>query len=131
MKLQVGHPNALDLCCYHGQEWRPWFKSLLTRLTCWLRQDMSAGKPWACCPRSALRRVLAAAEEKHGLTFRLGQEVEFYLLRPGLMEDASRQGLPEPVDTSVYCQTGAFDNVAAGKPLAGIPTASNGRNVCT
>ena len=65
--------------------------------------------------------MLAAAEEKHGLTFRLGQEVEFYLLRPGLMEDASRRGLPEPVDTSVYCQTGAFDNVAAGKPLSHWP----------
>ena len=129
MKLQVGHSDALGVCCYYWREWTPWFASLFTGLTCWLTQGMTAGKAWACCPRSALRRVLAAAEEKHGLTFRLGQEVEFYLLRPGLMEDASRRGLPEPVDTSVYCQTGAFDNVAAGKLLAGRQ--STGHSVYT
>lgn len=71
------------------------------------------GEPWECCPRAALKRVLATAQRDHGLTFRVGYESEFILLHkpmPGAV------GLPPPFDTSVYCQTSAFDAAAPGCP---------------
>eukprot|EP00667_Euglena_gracilis_P004000 EG_transcript_4015 len=62
------------------------------------------GQPWACDPRAALQRALAAAEQRHGLTFRVGFESEFSLLRQGTME---------PVDGTPYCSSQAWHRSAA------------------
>lgn len=56
--------------------------------------------------------MLQKAAETHGLTFWVGHELEFYLLRPGIADELSG-GLPEPVDASVYSQTSAFDAVSS------------------
>ena len=65
------------------------------------------GVPWEYCPRSALKKVLAAAEAEYGITFVIGQEIEFYVLEgvPRILEEPGRtRGIPPPVDSSVYCQ---------------------------
>lgn len=64
------------------------------------------GVPWEHCPRSALKKVLAAAEAKYGITFVIGQEIEFYVLEgvPRILEEPGKTRLPPPVDASVYCQ---------------------------
>ena len=72
---------------------------------------MCTGDPWECCPRAALKSILATAQREHGLTFRIGYESEFILLhKPGPGDTQ----LPPPFDTSVYCQTSAFDAAAPG-----------------
>ena len=58
-------------------------------------------QPWAHCPRSFLRRMIARASE-HGLQVFAAFENEFSLLRP------SQHG-PQPFDTTVFCQTWALD----------------------
>jgi glutamine synthetase len=55
-----------------------------------------------------LKKVLAAAEQQHGLTFRIGYEAEFVLLK------CDEIGKPWPIDRGVYCQTTAFDAAAPG-----------------
>ena len=70
----------------------------------------ATGQAWAHCPRSALRRVLRSIKKEYALTFRIGQETEFYVLGESILEDRSRS--PEPVDSSLYCQSYAYDNVA-------------------
>jgi hypothetical protein len=72
---------------------------------------MCTGDPWECCPRAALKSVLATAQREHGLTFRVGYESEFILLRQPAPGDTQ---LPPPFDRSVYCQTSAFDAAAPG-----------------
>ena len=70
-----------------------------------------AGEPWAACPRSALKRVLAAAEAQHGLTFSIGHESEFVLLQ----QPARPQGvLPPGINNALYCSSGAYDAAAPG-----------------
>ncbi|MCS7060212.1 MAG: glutamine synthetase family protein [Anaerolineae bacterium] len=61
-------------------------------------------QPWAHCPRSFLRRMIARAAE-HGLQVFAAFENEFSLLRP------SEHG-PQPFDTTVFCQTSALDQAA-------------------
>jgi glutamine synthetase len=68
--------------------------------------------PWEYCPRSALKKVLESVEGKYGITFVIGQEIEFYLLEVGILEEVSKRKVPAPVDTSLYCQTWALDGVA-------------------
>lgn len=84
-------------------------------------------EPWDCCPRTALQRVVDKAQKDFSLTFQLGFELEFYLLRPHKQADgsgsgsggnsggsgSSRGGLPPPIDTSNYCHSGALDAAAA------------------
>ena len=72
----------------------------------------SVGQIWSHCPRSALKRVLQRIQEKHGFTFLIGQEIEFYVLGDKFSDPLSKQRLPGPVDTSMYCQTWALDNMA-------------------
>ncbi|EIE21810.1 glutamine synthetase/guanido kinase, partial [Coccomyxa subellipsoidea C-169] len=69
------------------------------------------GDPWECCPRAALKSILATAQREHGLTFRIGYESEFTLLHQPPPGDTR---LPPPFDRSVYCQTSAFDAAAPG-----------------
>jgi len=64
-----------------------------------------------------LKRVLAQALEDHGLTVRLGFELEFYLLsKPGSSGGSGGQqpGVPAPIDSSNYCLSSAFDAAAPG-----------------
>ncbi|BCX05849.1 MAG: glutamine synthetase [Candidatus Roseilinea sp.] len=61
-------------------------------------------QPWAHCPRSFLRRMIARAAD-HGLQVLAAFENEFSLLRP------SEHG-PQPFDTTVFCQTWALDQAA-------------------
>ncbi len=61
--------------------------------------------PWAHCPRTFLRRVLARAAER-GLRFAAAFENEFYLLQP---EGES----PTPVDPTVFAQTYALDSAVS------------------
>jgi glutamine synthetase len=58
-------------------------------------------RPWAQCPRTFLRRILTRAEGM-GLGFKAAFENEFYLLQP----DGT------PADSTVFCQTYAFDRLA-------------------
>ena len=76
-------------------------------------QVWSVGQIWKHCPRSALRRVLESVTKEFGLTFVIGQELEFYLLREGILDQQSTKKMPDVIDNSLYCRTGAFDNVAA------------------
>ncbi|KAJ9516947.1 hypothetical protein QJQ45_027406 [Haematococcus lacustris] len=39
------------------------------------------GVTWSCCPRSALKRMLAVLEQEWGLRVRVGYETEFVLLK--------------------------------------------------
>jgi glutamine synthetase len=67
--------------------------------------DIYAGdRPWGHCPRSFLRRMLAAAAARDLSVF-AAFENEFSLLRPG--PDG-----PAPFDTTVFCQTSALDGAA-------------------
>lgn len=61
-------------------------------------------QPWAHCPRSFLRRMMARAEAR-GLTVMAAFENEFYLLQP----DGDS---PVPVDPTVFAQTHALDRLA-------------------
>jgi glutamine synthetase len=59
------------------------------------------GAPWACCPRSFLKRMVARAKEMR-LTVKGAFENEFYLLK----------GVPgevEPVDNTTFASTHAMD----------------------
>lgn len=81
-----------------------------------------------CSAAAALQRVVDKAQKDFSLTFQLGFELEFYLLRPHKQADgsgsgsggnsggsgSSRGGLPPPIDTSNYCHSGALDAAAAG-----------------
>lgn len=82
----------------------------------------TAGQPWSCCPRSALKRTLAALESRFGLTLMVGFELEFVLLKPAPLElfrtfPAAAAGSNVivsngqawvPVDASIYCQASAI-----------------------
>lgn len=59
------------------------------------------GAPWACCPRSFLKRMIARAEEMH-LVIQGAFENEFYLLK-------SVPGQIEPVDNTTFASTHAMD----------------------
>lgn len=67
-------------------------------------RDPISGKPWSLCPRSCLARIVEMAEEKYGLTFRVGFEVEFALVS---------QAESLYTDTRTYCSAGAFDKAAS------------------
>ena len=76
--------------------------------------------------------MLAQASEQHGLTLRLGFELEFYLLHKPEHNRAASGGssgiiggsggssapvparLPQPIDSSNYCSSSAFDAAAPG-----------------
>lgn len=92
------------------------FKRQIGGFHCSLVQQVlmifATGQAWDHCPRLALRKVLESIEKEYALTFRIGQETEFYVLGESLLDEPSRRKLPEPVDTSLYCQSWAFDNVA-------------------
>lgn len=66
---------------------------------------------WDRCPRSALKNVLEKIKGEHGFTFVLGQEIEFYVMRERSRPSPAKNQLPEPVDSSLYCQTWASDNM--------------------
>ncbi|MDD1726034.1 MAG: glutamine synthetase [Euryarchaeota archaeon] len=59
------------------------------------------GVPWACCPRSFLKRMIARAEDMR-LTVKGAFENEFYLLK-------SVPGQIEPVDNTTFASTYAMD----------------------
>ena len=71
-----------------------------------------AGHPWAACPRSALKRVLAKAERVHGITFNVGYESEFILLqRPATPKDE----VPPAIDRAIYALSAAYDAASDGE----------------
>lgn len=57
--------------------------------------------------------MLESAKKEFGIEFVIGQEIEFYLLGGSLLDPQTKRRMPEPIDHSVYCQTGAVDSVAA------------------
>lgn len=73
-------------------------------------------QPWTHCPRTFLRRMLARAAEV-GLGIKAAFENEFYLLRP----DGT------PADSTVFCQTYAFDRLAP--VLEAITAALEGQGI--
>jgi glutamine synthetase len=78
------------------------------------------GTPWACCPRSALKRCLAALKERHGLTLKAGFELEFMLLKE-VGPDASHrlEGTNwAPVDNAIYSSTSGLDAHCEGAGAA-------------
>ncbi|PRW21027.1 ligase [Chlorella sorokiniana] len=109
----------------------PWMPSHATSLA---TLSYAPGQPWEFCPRSALQRVLAQAQEQHGLTVQLGYELEFYLLhkpdrqqlldkhaamaaeaalgRPPGGSIARPPVLPLPFDSHNYSGAGGFEGAA-------------------
>jgi hypothetical protein len=92
------------------------------RSCCRLAPLPACSAPDAALPAAALKRVLEAAEAQHGLTFRLGFELEFYLLKsPKDKQGSEREGgsggggVPPPIDGSNYCHSGALDAAAPGE----------------
>ncbi len=61
----------------------------------WMAADMSHGgaEPFALCPRSTLKRQVAAAAED-GFICNLGVEPEFYVFRPESLEPAAGRLIP-------------------------------------
>ncbi|KAL4420619.1 hypothetical protein ABPG75_010275 [Micractinium tetrahymenae] len=92
----------------------PWMPSHAISLVTMCKQPPD--EPWGCCPRTALRRVLGRAQERHGLTLQLGFELEFYLFhKPEKGEvggSTGRGGVPPPLDGSNYCSASALDAAA-------------------
>ena len=72
----------------------------------------SPAQPWACCPRTALRRALALLLKETGLGLQVGFEVEFTLLHKPEPSLAGGMQALRPVDAAVYCQTTAYDAVS-------------------
>jgi glutamine synthetase len=66
---------------------------------------LKEGAPWACCPRSFLKRMIARAQDLR-LTIQGAFENEFYLLK-------SASGRLEPVDNTTFASTYAMDISAA------------------
>jgi glutamine synthetase len=62
---------------------------------------LKEGAPWACCPRSFLKRMIARAQDLR-LTIQGAFENEFYLLE-------SASGRLEPVDNTTFASTYAMD----------------------
>lgn len=60
-----------------------------------------AGRGFDTCPRSLLKKVEREVEEKHGMTFRVGVEVEFYLT-------ASADSTAPVKAVGAYCSTAAL-----------------------
>uniref|UniRef100_A0A383W2T1 GS catalytic domain-containing protein n=1 Tax=Tetradesmus obliquus TaxID=3088 RepID=A0A383W2T1_TETOB len=85
-----------------------------------LERDMS--KPFACCPRSALKHALSALDKAHSIQLLVGFELEFMLLKPAAAAAGAAAGSElllqsggscyRPVDDSIYCQSRAFDQAA-------------------
>jgi len=67
-----------------------------------------SGDDWNLCPRNALASALKLLKTETDLELMVGFEVEFNLLK----RNNGSPGLPPPIDTSVYCQTSAFDIAA-------------------
>jgi glutamine synthetase len=87
----------------------PWMPSHAVAISDML--DAQTGEPWACCPRAALRRVALGARRSLGVSFVVGFELEFVLLRP-LAACASSSALsPTPF-------------LPPGPPLAFAPAAA-------
>ena len=64
------------------------------------------GTPYEYCPRFMLKNALKYLENVFGLELIVGWETEFCLLQK------SGQDHLTPIDTSVYCQSNAFDTVS-------------------
>lgn len=81
---------------------------------------MQDGSPWAYCPRSFLKRAIAAAQQE-GLEVMAAFENEFYLLHP------ADNGLGiEPGDRTVFASTFAMDaNLAVINEIAEALLAQN------
>lgn len=63
--------------------------------------DADTGKPWVCCPRAALRRVVQVARDRLGVGFVVGFELEFVLLRPAQANNAAPFVPPgQPIDAA-------------------------------
>jgi glutamine synthetase len=62
------------------------------RRVAWMVADMSWGgrEPYALCPRSILKKQVAAAAEL-GFVAQLGVEPEFYAFKPESLQEGSRQ----------------------------------------
>lgn len=60
-----------------------------------------AGRGFDSCPRSLLKKVEREVEEQHGMTFRVGVEVEFYLT-------ASAESTAPVKAVAAYCSTAAL-----------------------
>lgn len=60
-----------------------------------------AGRGFDTCPRSLLNKVEREVEEQHGMTFRVGVEVEFYLT-------ASAESTAPVKAVAAYCSTAAL-----------------------
>lgn len=67
--------------------------------------DPISGAPWSLCPRSCLARIVKKAELEHGLSFRVGFEIEFAL--------ASADCQIGITEMRTYSSAGAFDANAA------------------
>lgn len=60
-----------------------------------------ARRGFECCPRSVLKKVERELEEKQGMTFLVGVEVEFYLT-------ASAESTAPVKDVTAYCSTASL-----------------------
>lgn len=96
-----------DVSTIHRLPWR--FSQAMVLVT--MHHPQPDSPAWECCPRSILQRVLEKASTEHGITIKVGFELEFILLQASA---ASVGEMPPPIDLSVYCQTSAFDKASPG-----------------
>ena len=94
VRLNVQDPQ-MGLC---QLPWRPQHYMAAVEML-----DPISGTPWSLCPRSCLARIVKKAELEHGLTFRVGFEVEFALASADC----------QITETRTYSSAGAFDEAAS------------------
>ncbi|GAB5030175.1 glutamine synthetase [Nannochloropsis oceanica] len=93
VRLNVKDPQ-MDLC---SLPWRPHHYMAPVEML-----DPISAMPWSLCPRSCLARIVKKAELEHGLTFRVGFELEFVLGSADCQITEMR----------TYSSAGAFDDAA-------------------
>lgn len=74
------------------------YQAGLAALMCFIDE---AGRRFDCCPRSRLKSLEREMEEKHGMSFLVGVEVEFYLTE-------SAESTAPVKDVAPYCSTASL-----------------------
>lgn len=89
----------------------PWYPShAMALITAVSQQYKDPGAALECCPRSALERVLATAQDRYGLSVKLGFESEFVFFHK---DEQPQNCLPVALDHFAYCQTAAIEAAAS------------------
>ncbi|KAG9288294.1 hypothetical protein G9A89_021325 [Geosiphon pyriformis] len=78
--------------------------------------DKVDGEPFELCPRNCLKRILDTAYQEFGLSFLIGFESEFLLLK----KSSANENIYIPVNKSAYCSSASFFDVSVNSTLEEI-----------